>query len=286
MYLLFDIGATKMRFALSSDGRTIGEVRIVQTPQNFSQGLSVFQNTVEDLRHGEKITAIAGGIAGPLDAGKTMLINAPNMPDWAGKPLKKSLETAFDTPRVFLENDAALVGLGEALKGSGKDHRIVAYITVSTGVGGSRIVNGQVDANALGFEPGHQIIQSDGITCPGCGGKGHLEAYVGGRGIEVTYGKKPYEIKEPAIWDAVARWLAIGLANVSVLWSPNCIVLGGSVMESLSLDMLRSYLAQTLTIFSTPPQVVRATLGEQGGIVGALALIKQNEPKTTLVLDR
>ncbi|MBI2034272.1 MAG: ROK family protein [Candidatus Levybacteria bacterium] len=286
MYLLFDIGATKMRFALANDDMTIGEMRIVQTPQNFSQGLSVLQNTVEDMKKTKKITSIAGGIAGPLDIGKTMLINAPNMPDWAGKPLKHSLETAFDTPRVFLENDAALVGLGEATAGSGKEHRIVAYITVSTGLGGARIVNGHVDANAFGFEPGHQIVQADGITCLGCGGKGHLEGYVGGRAIEAQYGKKPYEIKEPAVWDTVSRWLAVGLANVSVLWSPNCIVLGGSVMESISLDILRSYLAQTLTIFPTPPQMVRATLGEQGGLQGALALIKQNEPNTKLVLDR
>src|SRR3989344_5476126 len=280
MYLLFDIGATKMRFALTTDDNTVGQVRIVQTPQNFAQGLSVLQKTVEDMKKGEKITAVAGGIAGPLDAGKSMLINAPNMPDWAGKPLKHSLENAFDMPRVFLENDAALVGLGEAIAGNGKEHRIVAYITVSTGVGGARIVNGQVDSNALGFEPGHQIVQADGITCPGCGGKGHLEGYVGGRAIEVQYGKKPYEIKEPTAWDTITRWLAVGLANVCVLWSPNCIVLGGSVMESISTDLLRSYLAQALTIFPAPPQVVKATLGDEGGIQGALALIKQNEPKT------
>lgn len=286
MYLLFDIGATKMRISLSSDGNKIGEIRIVQTPQNFSQGLSVFQNTVEELRKGEKITSIAGGIAGPLDGGKTMLIAAPNMPDWAGKPLKKLLESAFDTQRVFLENDAALVGLGEATLGNGRDYRIVAYITVSTGVGGARIVNKHVDANAFGFEPGHQIIQYDGITCPGCGGKGHLEGYAGGRGIEVQYGEKPAQIKDPSIWDSVIRYLAVGLANISVIWSPNCIVLGGSVMESISIDMLDSYLAQALRIFPAPPKLVRAVLGDEGGLHGALQLIKMAEPETKMVLDR
>jgi glucokinase len=55
-------------------------------------------------------------------------------------------------------------GLGEAVFGAGKGREIVVYMTISTGVGGARIVGGKIDASAMGFEPGHQIIDA-------CGGK-------------------------------------------------------------------------------------------------------------------
>jgi len=59
---------------------------------------------------------------------------------------------------VFIENDASIVGLGEAVSGAGMGEEIVVYITVSTGVGGTRIVSGEIDEHAYGFEPGHELI--------------------------------------------------------------------------------------------------------------------------------
>ena len=62
----------------------------------------------------------------------------------------------------YLANDSDLDGLGEATVGAGKGFNIVAYITVSTGIGGVRIVGGKIDVSTYGFEPGHQIIDADG----------------------------------------------------------------------------------------------------------------------------
>lgn len=252
MYLLFDIGGTNLRVALS-DGNSILSFKIVPTPKDFDQGIEA----IKQIFYGEKIDKIVGGIAGPLNSEKSELLKSPHLPGWVNKPLKEKLQEIFCAD-VLLENDTALVGLSEAVS---LDKKIVAYIGIGTGIGGVRIVNNIIDHNSLGFEPGHQIIEIDGKLC-NCGGKGHLEAYVGG-----AY------VGRNADWDSVARYLSIGLNNTIVHWSPDVVVLGGSVMQSLSIEKIKSYLEKDLTIFPILPEIIPAKLGNEGGLYGALSLL-------------
>jgi len=278
MFLLFDIGGTKMRLAVSKDGKSFDEPKIVDTPQDFNAGMSLFQKISMELSGGGKIKAVAGGIAGPLDRGKTKLINSPNLPRWVDKPLKETLQKTLKTP-VHLENDAAIVGLGEAVNGAGKGEEIVAYITVSTGIGGARIVDGRIDRNIFGFEPGHQIIDPTGTLCPICGSAGHLEGHLSGVALEARYHKKPYEITDNQVWEEEAKWLAYGLNNTAVYWSPSVIVLGGSMITKspgISIERVSYHLKKTLTIFPERPRLAKAELGDIGGLYGALEILKQN----------
>ncbi len=270
MYVLFDIGGTKTRITVS-DGNSVPEPKIIPTPPDFQQGLQTIKTIADELANGQKIDGVAGGIAGPLDSDKTMLVKSPHVGGWINKPLKEELQKLFGN-NVHLENDADLGGLGEATKGAGKDHNIVAYYTVSTGVGGVRIVDGKIDQNTLGFEPGHQIIIPDGNQCE-CGGKGHLEAYVGGLYLPRTYQQKGEEITDPKIWDEISKNLAIGLTNSTVHWSPDIFVLGGSVSKSLPLDRVEFYLKQDLTIFPKTPALAKGILGDSAGLYGALVLL-------------
>ncbi len=271
--ITFDIGGTNTRIASSEDGKTLSEPVIYKTPKLFSDGIAEFVKTAKQLSNNQNITAIAGGIAGPMDQKKTMLVKAPNLLDWNYKPLKQILEQELKT-KVFLENDTAMWGLGEATYGAGKGKKIVAYITVSTGVGGCRIVNGNIDANSYGFEPGHMIIDPNGPLC-GCSGKGHLEALVGGAALEKRFGKKPQDIIDPAVWDNVTKYLAMGLVNIAVLWSPEIIILGGSVMKSISLQKLRDHIATLNTILPEFPTITASTLHDTGGLLGALRYVQQ-----------
>lgn len=270
MYLLFDIGGTNMRVAVS-DGSSVDEPRIVPTPADIQQGLTTIKNIADELSQGQKIQAVAGGVAGPLDKENTMLINSSHIGGWVNKPLKKELENLFEAT-VHLENDASLGGLGEAIAGAGKGYGIVAYLTISTGVGGVRVVNGKIDENSLGFEPGHQIIIADGNLC-NCGGRGHLETYVGGFYLEKTYGQKAEVLNDPGIWDQVAKYLAIGLNNTIVHWSPDIVVLGGGISKSILLEEVQTYLRQNLTIFPEPPVISKGILGDKAGLFGALDLL-------------
>lgn len=274
MYLVFDIGGTNMRLAVSSDGQTIKGSKIVPTPPDFEEAIQVLKEVTDELSDGEKITGVAGGVAGPLDQDKSMLITSPNIPGWIKKPLKQELERVFDC-RVHLENDTATGGIGEAVRGAGQGNQVVAYIALGTGVGGKRIVDGKISADSFNFEPGHQIIIPDGEMC-NCGGKGHLEPYVSGSYFEKKYGQKGENIADPVVWDEVSKHLAIGLTNTIVHWTPDIIVLGGNVAESVPLDRVQSYLGEYLTIFPQAPQVAKAILGHDSGLYGALELLKNN----------
>lgn len=276
MYLVFDIGGINMRVAVSLDGKTLSSIKSVPTPEDFNQGIQTLKQVSDELSQGGKIQAIVGGLAGPLDKDKTMLVKSPHIGLWVGKNFKQELAQVLNAP-VSLENDANLAALGEACFGAGIGKNIVAYLTISTGVGGGRVVNKKIDENALGFEPGHQIIVPDGAPCD-CGGKGHLESYISGSGLQKIYQKKGEEITDPKIWDEVAKFLAIGLNNVTVFWSPDIIILGGAVMKSIPLDAVRTYLTEVLTIFPQAPEVQLAKLGDPAGLYGALALIKQTHP--------
>lgn len=272
MYLVFDIGGTNFRVAVSNDGKTILQSKIVPTPQDFQTGIQVLKQAADELSLDSKIEKIAGGIAGPLDKQKSMLVSSPHIPGWVKKPLKDELEKVFDYP-VTLENDADLGGLGEAVYGAGKGKSIVAFITVGTGAGGVRIVEGRVDKNTSGFEPGHQIIFPGGKPC-NCGGKGHLEAYIAGSYLGEAYQKEASGIKDDNIWEKVAKILSIGINNTIVYWSPDIVVLGGSVVKSLSLDKIKTYLKEELKIFPVMPEIALAALGDDAGLYGALELLK------------
>jgi predicted NBD/HSP70 family sugar kinase len=158
-------------------------------------------------------------------------------------------------------------------------HEIVAYITVSTGVGGVRIVREQIDVSRMGFEPGHQIIDADGTLCKStvCGLGLDLEGAVSGTAISGRYGKKPYEITDEAFWDEMARVLAFGLNNTIVHWSPDIVVIGGSMMNKIGIpiERVRAYLKGVLHIFPELPAIEHSALADIGGLHGALAYVKQ-----------
>lgn len=274
MYLLFDIGATKMRIAVASSREKFSEPVILETPKDFDVGLAFIQNTAKELSGGAVFEAVIGGIPGPLNKEKTMCVNANNLPKWNKKPVKAKLQKIFKAP-VYLENDTALAGLGEAIFGAGKGAAIVAYITVSTGVNGVRIVDGRIDKNEYGFEIGQQFIDAGVSLCKGCG-KGRLEEYISGAATERRFKKKPYEITNLEVWEELAEWLAYGLNNAILHWSPNTVVIGGSMMKKIGIPFKRVnfHLRKILKIYE-PPALKRAELGDLGGLYGALAYLKQ-----------
>lgn len=260
-YLVFDIGATNTRLA-PSNGKKIEKPLVFETPSNFSDAIEVFKKKTEEL--GVEVTSAAGGVAGPLDTKKEKIVNAPNLLQWNGKPLKGKLEEIFGA-KVELENDTALVGLGEAVKGAGKNKGIVVYITVSTGVNGARIVDKKIDENAWGFEIGKQIIDFES--------KETWEGMTSGGAIEKKFDKKPEEIKIDKFWEKEAEMLAIGIYNSVLHWSPEIVILGGGMVENVSVKKVNDYLNDLPPVFEKMPSVVKAKLGHEGGLYGALQLL-------------
>lgn len=271
MYLVFDIGGTNTRMAVSSDGQTLINTQIFPTEKDFEQQMQVMGEIAEKLRDTQNLEAASGGIAGSLSQDRSVLLGSPHIQAWVQRPLKEELETIFDAP-VYLENDAHLGGLGEACFGAGVDFKIIAFITIGTGIGGVRIVDKKIDRNTYGFEPGHQIIKFDGDPC-NCGGVGHLETYVAGAYLAKLYGAKAENIKDEKIWDEISKYLAIGLNNTVVYWSPDVVILSGSIVQKIPLERVSSHLNEFLKIFPSPP-IVKGALGQEAGLYGALKLIQ------------
>ncbi len=277
MYILFDIGGTKTRVASSEDLHSYGAPIKFDTPSLFVDGMKAVTDAIETLREGRPVTAIAGGIRGPLNHEKTSIIRESKLTDWVGRPIVDTLRRQFNAP-VYLENDTAIVGLGETVFGAGRGYDIVAYHTVSTGVGGARFVHGKLDITSIGFEPGHQLLDIDRSVL------GHaiphtLENLVSGTALEKRRGKKPYEIsQDDAVWDELAGWLAHGLKNTIVYWSPDVIVLGGSMVigdPRIFLEDIVRHTKDVLDGLVPCPKIVDATLKDEGGLYGAMALIGQ-----------
>ena len=272
-----------MRLAVSADGISFGEPISLLTPQEFDKGINLFSDTFSKLAGGLTLEGAVGGIAGVLDTTKEKLLRSPNLPDWERKPLRTKIKEVV-VSELFLENDAALVGLGEAVYGAGKGYKIVAYLTVSTGVGGVRIVNGLIDAFTLGFEPGHQIIDADATICPDCkrviaqeSFPGDLEDHISGAGLKKRFQMEPSQISDPKVWDEAEKLLAYGLNNTIVHWSPEVVVLGGAIIleDRISINKVKNYLSKILEIYPTQPEIKKAELGDKGGLWGALAYLKQ-----------
>lgn len=266
--LLFDIGGSNLRYVFSP-GRF--QPTIIPVPKKYERAIAII--VAEAKKHHAR--AIIGGLPGPMDRGKTKLVQSTHLPDWVGRPFVQDLQKASGA-RVRLENDNALVGLGEAWYGPGKGSAIVAYIGVGTGIGGVRIVDGEIDISAHGFEPGHHILDMNIAKhrhpSPH---PGDWESLVSGTGVFYQTGKKSESITSRTFWRGMEKRMALGLINTAVFWSPEIIVLGGSLMKRLTVAGIEAEFKKHMKIFPRQIPIRRAKLGDFGGLYGALALARR-----------
>lgn len=265
--LVFDIGGTNIRLGVTQ-GKKLTAIVHQPVPKRYDRAVALIAQMAKSLR----ATKIIGGLPGPMDPAHTKLIQSTNLPGWVGQPFARDLQRSSRT-KVRLENDAALGALGEAVYGAGRPAKIVAYIGFGTGIGGARIVDRQIDANAKGFEPGHHIV--DWHTTHHRHRSPHpgdWESFVSGTGIFVATGKKSEFVTSKKVWRQAEQQAATGLVNVAVFWSPDVIVLGGSLMKKMSMTNIEREYRKKMRIFPNPPKLKKAQLGDFSGLYGALAL--------------
>lgn len=277
-YVLFDIGGTNTRVAISSDLESFGKVESFKTPAKFEDGIDKIADAIKKLTK-EKPTAMAGGVRGLLTEEKTGIQNDSVLKKWVGKSIVAALQKQHNVP-VYLENDTAMAGVGEAVYGAGKGLEIIAYHTVSTGVGGVKIENGAIDLASVGFEPGHQVLDID-RTILGEEVTPTLENLVSGTAVKNRFGVEPYEIPQSdVLWNELAEYLAQGLRNTILYWSPDAVVLGGSMITGdpkIEMDTIRKYTVEALDGFVDCPLITMAKLGDDAGLYGAMGLLKHQQ---------
>ena len=263
MILVADIGGTHTRVAVSEDGKTLSDSLSFATPiDDAEKGFTKIAEAAQTLLKGARCTQSVIGIAGVFSPDRSVFVSSPHLPKWVGQCTTTQAEKILGM-EVLFENDAALGALGEAVFGAGRGYGIVAYVTVGTGVGGARITHGALDATHFSFEIGQQLISMNGEV-------NTLENFVSGSAFEARYHQSPKKVHNPLIWEKVAQDLADGLYNTIVHWSPEVLVLGGSMMKDIPLSVLTERLHARMSIFPSLPDMRRGELGDVCGLLGAL----------------
>jgi predicted NBD/HSP70 family sugar kinase len=265
MDLIFDMGGTRTRFAVVHNGKLDDIVRMDtdSSAGGFAALLGAMQVYVGD----REVRSVVGGMPGQLEGKHGSLILAPNLQQWQGIPVRQLIERQFGC-KAHIFNDVVLGGVGEANYGAGIATGVMAFFTVSTGVNGVRIVDGQPDQSIDRYELDRTImVDSDGNLKD-------LESRVGGASLMKLTGKKPADIRDPQVWLEHARNLAVALYNTCLYWSPELIVLGGSMMRDIDLREVSSQMEALPRVLTAVPKLRKAKLGDTTGLHGALAVLK------------
>lgn len=275
-----DLGGTRMRVGrrdpsppLRSGSRAGGAGGLIaertRSPAGAEEGVAQLVALARRLAP-EGIARVGVSAPGPLNF-KTGVIEPLNMPGWRGYPLVAALARRLDAT-VVMDNDANVAALGEWREGAGRGAGVLVYYTVSTGVGSGVIIDGRIHHGTHDTEGGHQIVWPGGPVC-GCGNRGCLEAVASGTGIRARFGRPAEEIDDPAVWEELAGYLAIAMANTTALLCPDAIVLGGgvTVQGERLFAPLRRRAAELIRILPVP-RIEPAGLGQDSGLIGALVL--------------
>ncbi len=252
-----------------------------------------------------EVRAVGIGAPGPVNPAAGMVIAPPNLPGWECIPLQSLVEEALGIP-TSLENDANAAALGEHRFGAGRGSQHMLYITVSTGIGGGIILDGELYRGASGMagEVGHMTVIADGPQC-GCGNLGCLEAVASGTAIAregrelMEHGKfaaltaltdgDPELVTAKLVAEAAAqgdakaqeiirdamRYLGIGVANLVNLLNPELVVVGGSLTklgETLFGAVDQALKQRAFPLAANSVRVVPAELGDRAGLLGAAAV--------------
>ncbi len=280
MILFFDLGGTKTRLFVLNKNLSLSETSqtvIFKTSSNFDKWFSNFTEISQKLSGGKKINLIIGGVGALLDNQKKKIVGTlkKKFSSWTKVPLSKKLEKKFLCP-VFLENDATLAALGEAIFGAGKDSNFIVYLTFSTGINGARVVNKKIDPSFWGFEIGNQIIDpraSNFFKKTPFPAK--IESLIGGESLFKKFKKFPQEIKKKKFWEDFHQLAALAIYNAIVFWSPETIVLGGSLCQKISLLTIKKNLKEINQVYPTLPKIKKSALGEKNVLFGGLALAQE-----------
>lgn len=265
MYASIDIGGTKTKIGLSNDLNQFYDIQKFPTPKTFNELQSKIRSVLESNTSYE---AISIGAAGFVNRKENRIYFSPHA-GFLNNRLAEEIVSDTKYKSVYLENDAALASLAEATHGIGKNFTRVAYITISTGVGGSIIVNKKIPDTVFNFEPGHHILNFKTNET--------FESLCSGTAFRKKYGVSPEEHNDEGIWSEFGKNLGFGLHNIILLWRPDIIVIGGSLSKKsqLFLQKTKNTLA-SLEPFKSYPSIEISQLGEENGIIGGLELIKTN----------
>lgn len=290
-----DIGGTKIAVGIvDENGRLISRMEASsKAAEAYHDGVELIADMMRKTSRstGLEIAGIGIGATGPVDPFTGRFGDLDFLPLWSGESLVDDLAQDFGVP-VALENDADAAALAEASWGAGRSKSRLIYVTIGTGIGGGIILDGQLYRGVDGAHPeiGHQVVDTVGPPCS-CGLNGCWESLAAGPAMvrwvesqpEYSAGEQltAKRICELALTgdtlalravDRETFYLGIGLANLVNLFTPDALILSGSIMKSadLFLDGIRKVMRQGCRFVPLEKaELTLASLGEDANLIGA-----------------
>jgi predicted NBD/HSP70 family sugar kinase len=271
MILCVDVGGTKTLLGLgerdSNSEVQINSIEKIQTPKDVQE---FFDILVEKIKHFNP-TTLSIAFPGSVDQKTMTLIGCGNL-DWKNVKVKDEIEKRIEkAPTILFENDAALAALAEANE-AGREFDSVYYVTLSTGIGGGLVYQGQLVESIKNSEPGHMPVAFGDY-------KGIWEKLSSGKALMETHGKMAKDIPEgDPIWDEYAKGLAIGFLQINAMVSPECIVIGGSVGSHFEkyINQLVNEFNENVSPILPVPKILKAAHPEEAVIRGCYYYAEQN----------
>jgi glucokinase len=300
-----DLGGTQVRAALVEDARIVRRASVLTDvlggPMAVMDQIGRLIREVSGASAGD-IAGIGVASAGPLDTVSGIILDIPTMPGFAKFPLRDAIAEATGLP-VVLENDAIAAAFGEWRHGAGRGLRNMAYLTVSTGIGGGIVADGRLVRGRRGMagHVGHIRLGQEGPRCA-CGATACFEALASGTALgrrardeasrdpqgflghaarvrtvdarDVIDGARAGDEACQALVADEARFLGQGITAILHCFSPDRVILGGGV--SLAFDLLADGIHAVVRADALPSfrdvAVVVAELGDNAGLIGAATM--------------
>lgn len=285
-----DIGGTNTRIALIDEAYEI--IQRIQFPTDVNNPHATLQKIQETVQSFS--VAIAGvGLScpGPLDLKQGIILDTPNLKGgWHGLAVSKELSARLKVP-VFLENDANLACLAEAVLGQGKDYSYVQFLTISTGLGSGLVIDKKIYQGAHGFAheianiplwrngPSHGSIYPGGVEAI-CSGTA-ITTLAKKAGLDVEHAGDVYSLacsqNQTAIdiMEDAKEYLANTIAIIYAFVDPEIVILGGSVaikIPGFVEDVEQRVKTKVYPNIQPLVKVVKTNLSEDSGLLGAACL--------------
>jgi len=298
-FLAIEIGGTKLQIcAGTAEGGIVERQRFAVEREAGGEGIRArISEAVPELITRWNPRAIGVGYGGPVDWKTGRIKCSHHVAGWNDFPLGDWLREQTALP-VFVENDANVAALGEALHGAGRGANPVFWVNSGSGVGGGLVVDRRLYHGAAPgeMEIGHVRLERDGTIA-----EDRCSGWAVDRAVRAAVEREPRSVlarcatkSQPdarCLAGAIAAGcpvadhvltsameeLAFALSHVVQLLHPQVIVVGGGL--SLLGEPLRARLAASLPrwvmdAFAPGPRVALAELKEDAVPIGALALCR------------
>ncbi|WP_300913309.1 ROK family protein [Faecalibaculum rodentium] len=287
-----DIGGTNSRIALVDENMNIVERTQFRTDAHDPIPTIVrLSEALKDMAGDKELVGMGVSCPGPLDLINGKVLNTPNLHDsWQDFPIAGEIEKVTGIP-TYLENDANLAALAEAVVGEGRDYNYVQFLTISTGLGSGQVINHKIYQGAHGY--GHEVAYAPLWRNGPQHGKiypGGVEAICSGTAITERAKKAGLDVQHAGevndlakqdneaareIMDDAKEYLANFIAILIAITDPEIVILGGSValkIPGFVQEVEDRVKEKVLTELKPYVKVRPSTLNEDSGLLGAACL--------------